>query len=689
MFDSLMYYICIPLGWLMKQCWLLVGNYGVAIILFTLLSKLVILPVTVWVHKNSIKMVKIQPEINFLKAKYYGDLDTVATEQSKLFKRERYSPAASIVSLILQLFLLSAIITIIYHPLTYLLGLSPETVSALASAYGIEQGVSSTEILIVEAVKYRSMLPIPSGYSPELLVSIRALDFGFLGFNISEVASQTLGKNLLIPLLAGVSSWLLCLSQNALNPLQHEQSKWNQYGMMIFSVGLSLYLGFFVPAGIVLYWVFSNLFSVFQQMLLNLAISPKKHIDYDALEKSREALAAIEALDNKNDADAAKNKKRERADYKRFFGVVGKHVVIYSEKSGFYKYFEDIINELLARSNLILHYITSDPNDVIFSVAEKEPRIRAYYIGNKKLITLMMRMESDIVMMTTPDLDKYYIKRSLVQKDIEYIYVPHDPMSAHMGFRENALDAFDTIFCTGPHIEREVRATERVYGLPPKTLVPFGYPLAEKLIAAHENAENAPKKSRKQILIAPSWQEDNLLDSCVDKLIEELYGEEYRIVVRPHPEYVKRYAEKMKALTERYADKVGEGLVFELDFSSNSSIWSSDLLITDWSGISLEFCFATKRPALFINTKMKVENPNWQKIDCVPVEISLRNRVGIALDKDELDRVGETAKELLGKPELYADKIGEALDEHFYNLGSAAKAGAMYILKSLQEKRKK
>lgn len=687
MFDTLMYYICIPLGWLMKQCWFLVGNYGVAIILFTLLSKIVILPVTVWVHKNSIKMVKIQPEINFLKAKYYGDLDTIATEQSKLFKRERYSPAASIVSLLIQLFLLSSIITIIYHPLTYLLGVSPETVAMVAEQYGIEQGISATEILIVEAMK--SGASAPEGLSYTLAQNIIALDFGFLGFDISEVAAQTLGKNLLVPLLAGVSSWLLCLSQNALNPLQHEQSKWNQYGMMIFSVGLSLYLGFFVPAGIVLYWVFSNLFSVVQQMLLNLAINPKKHIDYDALKKSREALAAIEALDNKDDADAAQNKKRERADYKRFFGVVNKHVVIYSEKSGFYKYFEDIIGELLTRSNLILHYITSDPKDVIFSVAEKEPRIRAYYIGNKKLITLMMRMEADIVMMTTPDLDKYYIKRSLVKKDIEYIYVPHDPMSAHMGFRENALDAFDTIFCTGPHIEREVRATEKVYGLPSKTLVHFGYPLAEKLIAAHEHAESITPKSRKQILIAPSWQEDNLLDSCIGKLIEELYCDEYRIIVRPHPEYVKRYAEKMKLLTERYADKVGEGLVFELDFSNNRSIWSSDLLITDWSGISLEFCFATKRPALFINTKMKVENPNWEKIDCVPVEISLRNRVGIALDKEELDRVGETAKELLGNPELYADKIREALDEHFYNLGGAAKAGAMYVLKSLQEKRKK
>ena len=407
MFDRLMYYICIPLGFLMKWCWQLVGNYGVAIILFTLVSKMVIIPVTIWVHKNSIKMVKMQSDINFLKVNYYGDLDTIASEQSKLFKRERYSPLASIVSLVVQLFLLSAIIEIIYHPLTYLLGMPSDVISSLAFRYGIEQGASSTEIMIAEAMKNHSFLP--SDFQGQYSV----LDFNFLGFNISSVASETLGKNLLIPIFAGISSWVLCISQNKLNVLQHEQNKWSQYGMMIFSVGLSLYLGFFVPAGIVLYWVFSNLFSVFQQVLLNLAINPKKYVDYDTLEKSRIALSKIEQLDKKDDESFKKNKKREKADYKRFFSVANKHLVIYSEKSGFYKYFEDVIRELLARSNLIIHYVTNDANDVIFDISKEQPRIRSYYIGNKKLITLMMRMDSDIVMMTTPDLDKYYIKRSM------------------------------------------------------------------------------------------------------------------------------------------------------------------------------------------------------------------------------------------------------------------------------------
>ena len=681
MFEQLMYYICVPLGMLMKLCWQLVGNYGVAILLFTLLSKLVILPVTVWVHKNSIKMVKIQPEINFLKAKYYGDLDTVANKQSKLFKREKYSPIASIVSLLVQLFLLSAIIEIIYHPLTYIVGLSPDAILEMGTRLGVDMTASAAEIEIVKLVQASASVVVDAATD----LRIAALDFGFLGLDVSEVASETLGKNVLVPVIAGFAAWFFCWSQNKLNVLQAEQSKLSQYGMMIFSVALSLYLGFFVPVGIALYWVFSNLFSALQQVLLNLAVPPQKHVDYRALEKSREALAAIEALDPKNDPRIKEYKKREKADYKRFFGVVNKHLVIYSEKSGFYKYFEGLIAALLEKSNLTVHYVTSDPDDAIFSLAEREPRIRPYYIGNKKLITLMMRMDADMVLMTTPDLEKYYIKRSLVRKDIEYVYIPHDPMSMHMGFREGALDHFDTIFCTGPHIAREVRQTESVYGLPEKTLVEFGYPLMEKLLASRAVTARREEGGRKQILIGPSWQEDNLMDSCLDTLIDGLYGDEYRIVVRPHPEYKKRYGDRLSAIVEKYRDKIGEGLCFELDFSDNSSIYSSDLLITDWSGIAPEFAYATGKPVLFVNTKMKVENPNWQRIEAIPVEISLRERIGVSVNKEDLSSVGQTVAELLCSEMLYKEKIGEALREHFYNLGSSADEGARYILRRLRE----
>lgn len=685
--DAIMYYICIPLGYLMKWCWQLVGNYGVAIILFTLATKLVLLPLSIWIHKNSIQMVKIQPELNFLKVNHYGDMDTIADKQAELYKKHNYHPMLSLIPLAAQIVLLLGVVQIIYHPLDYLFSIDPAAIAAMAEHWGLNTEDSSYQLQLIELIKQNANYV----YEGVNLDAIRAFQGSFLGFNLSVVPTQAWGIYILMPVIAGLSSWLMCWTQNLSNVIQHEQGKLSQYGLTIVSVGISLYLGIGVPAGIAWYWVASNLFSIAQMYILNAAINPKKYVDYEALEKSRKALADIEALeDKKKDRNYKANKAREKKDYKRFFKIVNKHLVIYSEKSGFYKYYEAIIEQLLAKSNITIHYVTNDPDDAIFALAEKQPRIKPYYIGLKKMIPLMRLCEADIMVMTTPDLDKYYIKRSIMKKDMEYVYVPHDMMSVHMGFREGALDAFDTILCTGPHVAAEVRATEQAYGLPEKKLVEFGYPLADKLIeAGKQERENHVARERKEILIAPSWQEDNLLDSVIDDLIGALYCDEYHLTVRPHPEYVKRYGARMQAIVDKYQHMVGDGLSFELDFTANRSIYSADMLITDWSGIALEYCFATLRPAMFINTKIKCMNPNWEKIGLTPVEITLRDVVGVSVDKDQVPGCRAVAKDLFARADEYEKKIADVLAHHIYNQGMAGEIGANYLLGSLVEKRKK
>ena len=100
------------LGYVMYFCYYLLHNYGLAIILFTLISKIVLLPVSVWVQKNSIKMVKMQPEINRIKAKHFGDADRIADEQSQIFKREKYNPLASLIPLAVQIILLMGLVAV-------------------------------------------------------------------------------------------------------------------------------------------------------------------------------------------------------------------------------------------------------------------------------------------------------------------------------------------------------------------------------------------------------------------------------------------------------------------------------------------------------------------------------------------------------------------------------------------------
>lgn len=695
--DTLIYYVCIPLGYLMKWCWQLVNNYGLAIILFTLATKFILLPISVWIQKNSILMVKIQPEVNFLKARLSGNIDAIAEEQSKLFKREHYYPILSIIPLLLQIFLLLAVVYIIYHPMSYLFGISDEYISILANYIGANLEDSSVQISIIEAIKNGTITTttaingIPSEELGNIINHVNGFKMSFLTVNLSIIPANVWGLYVIIPILAGFSSWIMSYTQNLSNVIQHEQGKLNQYGIMALSVVLSLYLGLFVPTGIALYWIASNLLSIAQMYILNVAINPKKYVDYALLEESRKALEDSKAFGqiDKKDPLYKQMKKREKADYKAFKHVANKHVVFYSEKSGFYKYYKDLINEMLNRSNVVIHYVTNDFNDAIFKLAESEPRIKPYYIGLKKTALLMMLVETDVFVMTTPDLDKFYLKRSLIKKDIEYIYVPHDTMSAHCGFNEGAFDAFDTILCASPHFVKEIRETEKMYNLPAKELVEFGFPLLDELVEKGK-AENLNKKesAKKEILIAPSWQEDNLLDSCIDVLIEKLYCDDYHLTIRPHPEYGKRFGYKLNSLVEKYASYDKEKLSFELDFSTNKSIYTADLMITDWSGISAEYCFATERPALFVNTKIKACNPNWEKLGITPAEIKIRDVIGTNVNKEDLVNVDLIVKDLLKNQEAYKEKITNCFNTFTFNHGTAAKVGAQYILNSIVNKRK-
>lgn len=619
------------MAWIMKQCYTLFGNYGVAVILFTFITKIILLPVSVWVQKNSIKMVKIQPDINFLKVRHFGDADAIAEGQNKLFRQAGYHPLASIVPTVIQLVLLMAVIA------------------------AIKAGMADSSI-----------------------------DMRFLGVDLSLIPAQGRGWLILSPIAAGASAWLMCAAQNQSNVLQAEQDNWNKYGMLILSVGLSLYLGWFVSVGVALYWVASNLFSITQLYLLNMAIDPKKYVDYARLEESKKQLSELQQLGGKRHGREARElARRERADYKRFFSVLNKHLVFYSESSGFYKYYKGIIEYILKNTNIAVHYITSDPNDQVFAISQSQPRLKPYYIAEKRLITLMMKLDCDVMVMTMPDIENFHIKRSYVRKDIEYVYVPHCIDSINMTMRTSAVDHYDSVLCVGKHQKEEITNTEAVYGLPHKTLVDWGYTLLDEMRAQYAASAHEDKPGKK-ILIAPSWQKDNIVDSCLEEILDTLKGRGYQITVRPHPQEVRLKQAYMEQLEAKYA--ADRDVEIQTDFSSNSTVFEADLLITDWSGITYEYAFTTLRPVLFIDTPMKVMNPEYEKINTPPINIWMREVIGAVVKPDELEKLPEAVERLLSGRDEYRERIDRFVHEYVYNLGNSGEVGAKYIINEIQKK---
>ncbi len=675
------------LGGIMRYCYSLCNNYGIAIILFTLFSKFILLPMSIWVQKNSIKMVKMQPSINKIKINYFGDKDKIAEEQEKLYKKEKYNAFASLIPLLVQIVLLVGLMEVISHPLTHITKIQEQSTEklvaiALENHQELDKESSSLQLAVVNDIKdniniEKYELAVED---KEIINEIRNLNMSFLGFDLSWIATQKLGIAILIPIIAGLSALLLCIAQNIMNVLQAEQSNANKYGMMAFSVGLSLYLGAFVPAGVALYWTASNIFAIIQQWLLNIFIDPKKSVDYNELEKTRKELK--EFSDDKGIKRSKEEKFKEKEDYKRFFKIVNKHLVIYSESNGFYKYFKNYIEYILNNTNITIHYITSDFNDNIFKIEKENPRIKAYYIGETKLITLMMKMDSDVVLMTMPDLENYHIKRSYLRKNINYIYIPHGMDSINLTMREKSINYFDTVFMTGKHQTEEQEKTNEIYGITNRRIVNAGYTLLDDMIEEYE--QNSGEDEKKNILIAPSWQKDNIIDLCLEDILNKFTDSDYTITVRPHPQQVKHMREKFEKLKEKYSSN--KNIVIQTDFSSNGTVFNASLLITDWSAIAYEYAFTTKKPVIFIDTPMKIMNPEYKKIDVEPFNIWARNEIGKIVELDKICTIRNVVDETLEDINEYKEKITKLRNEYVYNIGTSAEFGAKYIISAIQEK---
>lgn len=627
-----MQFIGLFFGKILEICYSSVGNFGWAIWLFTFVTKIVMMPVSIVVQLNSIKMVKMYPEMNRVKVKYHGDSSMISEAQYELYKRENYHPMLDLLPVIVQLVLLMGVVEGIY--------------------YLMDKGVSMI----------------------------------WLGLDLSNTPIKTGGMILVVPIVAGISALVMCVTQNISNVLQSEQGTVNKAITLTISVGLSLYLGMFVPGGIGVYWIASNLLSIGVMYLLNFCINPKKYIDYKELEESKKLLQDMK----KNESEQAKSRSkeeisREKSDYKRFMKAGSKQIVFYSEKNGFYKYFKDIIEEIIRRTNIEIHYITSDPNDEIFALTSEQ--FQTYYIGENKLIVLMMKMDADIVAMTMPDLQKFHIKRSIIRDDIEYVYIDHGMGSCNMLLRKHALDAFDTVYLSNEISRAEIEGQEKTYNLKPKNLINYGYALIDNMIKAYENDGNIHDNEIPQILIAPSWQKDNILDICIDNILDELLGRGYYVIVRPHPQYVRHCMSNLERIQEKYK---GYGdFELQLDFSSNKTVYDADIMITDWSGIAYEYTFTTLKPTLFINTPMKVVNPDYEEVGVEPFDLLIRQEIGIDVNLDELSEIGEVVNKLLNDEMFKKDKLKEIREKHLYNIGNSAKRGADYLINSLVEKTKK
>lgn len=353
-------------------------------------------------------------------------------------------------------------------------------------------------------------------------------------------------------------------------------------------------------------------------------------------------------------------------------------IVFYAEDAAAWVHFEPIVRELTGPMEREICYLTSDRHDPI--LGGDNPRIRAFCIGEGAVRTsLFLSLKADVLIMTMPDLETFHIKRSR-QHPVHYVYVFHSIVSTHMIYRKGAFDHFDTILCVGPHHVREIGQTEAAYGLKKKALVHHGYGRLDTMLknrCSENSAGSRRDPEHLRVLIAPSWGPECLLEKHGVEVVRGLLNAGFAVTVRPHPMTRRKWPECIRSIEDGFGRH--PRLVIESEIGSCASLESADVMISDWSGAAIEFAFGYERPVLFVDVPRKVNNPEYEKIDCVPLEVSIREKIGKVIASDGFDRLPARVSELVGQAESYRDEIRRAREETVFNLEHSGSAGATAI----------
>jgi len=266
---------------------------------------------------------------------------------------------------------------------------------------------------------------------------------------------------------------------------------------------------------------------------------------------------------------------------------------------------------------------------------------------------------------------------------VHYIYLFHSLGSTHMVDHANSYDAYDSLFCVGPHHVTELRKRESIAALPARNLVEYGHPRLENLLAAkgsQQGAYNDPPV----VLIAPTWGADSIFNTCGDELTGLLLDAGYHVIARPHYQTLALTPDVMNELQAKY----GEHAHFEYQdhMGESDTLLRSDILICDWSAIAIEYALGLEKPVLFVDLPRRVRNPDWQELGCEPLEASFRKLAGEIVSPQNLAEVASIISRLLQTRLEFRQTMQALRPQMVFNIGNSIELGAREIARLADEK---
>ena len=336
-------------------------------------------------------------------------------------------------------------------------------------------------------------------------------------------------------------------------------------------------------------------------------------------------------------------------------------IVFFSESKSYQKYSKSIIDALCSIYSGKIYYFSIDKNDTI-----KHDRIINYYVSPLLIYFFFNKIKAENMFLTITDLGNNLLKKT---KNIDkYIYYFHSPVSTTKNYTSKAFDNYDIIMCNGQFQINEIRLREYLKKLNKKKLIPTGYCYFDYLIKNSNQNVNSD-----DILIAPSWNinKNNFINENFIELIDVLVKKNYNVVFRPHPEHFKRSKNILNDIKNKFSKNK-----FKLDIDINNikSMEKAQCLITDSSGIAIEYMIIMKRPVLYFDEFDKIHNSEFKDYSNLEtIDQKIKRNFGYSFKKSDfsnIDSIIDRSKKKLYKQSSELEKF---IDENYFNFGNTKK----------------
>jgi len=364
-----------------------------------------------------------------------------------------------------------------------------------------------------------------------------------------------------------------------------------------------------------------------------------------------------------------------------------RNIVVYSESGQDWHYFEPLIAALNADLHRQVTYVTSDQNDP--GLSRQHNLFKSICIPEGFFLTLHFNMQkADVVVLTMMDLGNLQLKKSI--NPIHYIYLFHSLGSTHMVDHANSYDAYDSLFCVGPHHVVELRKRESVQGLKARNLFEYGHPRLESLLNSAKSCQQRASHGVSAtatipvVLIAPTWGEQSIINTCGDELTGLLLDAGYHVIVRPHYQTLQLTPEVVDKLRAKYGDR--DNFEYQDHMGESDTLFRSDILVCDWSAMAIEYALGLEKPVLFIDLPRRVRNPDWQALGIEPQEVSFRELAGDIVSPKQLDEAPDRIARLLENQTGFRQSMEKQRSRMVFNIGNSIEEGVREIARLADEK---